>query len=1553
MAFDPQEFLKEEEPQGFDPAAFLAEPETAQDMYNQFDSKVADVTPIDATPEEKDRFGNSFKRRMNSQYISTTSGINASIINESPETYRRYAKTHGFTGNTEADFIEIGSKFAGSRIKDVDSLVREDRNVTNSFLRGLITDGVGSLAETFFREAKNLSGFLAEFDATAPDVERQMDEEVQRLAAKVLSKETLDASDPDLIAWRQAKVQLDVFQDTRRAEQREGLFYEKLEEWEATVRTQRAFDKETQFTVEDEFANSFKGQLITGAGNMVYSLGSFAGGPITGFAANSGAIYQGTVDDARAHGATESEAWDAGVAQLPAAALDSVIDKFLVTRFLKPMKGKMTVGQLIQVTTGAVVSGGMSEGAEQLWQNANAKYLTKYDPKRTLDDGVLTAIALGGILGFAPTPAGAAARLIPGVGSKVKEANPTNGQWDLIRKTETDEEIIENRGPRALDAANGDQDARTELNQIVIGKIENKVEQPFGEPRRVEEVPTSLPLRPGDRVDIGPIIRDAERDVIELDIQAREDDIPPTPEEKRLFQAELEQEIGELDAELKQAAPELVSEDLSRSAKNLAEIELAESEAFVGQEITPSEQLEIEGVKITTEGVVFGEVKQHAVDKQAAKFLSRIVKTENRLGERIDKLKDQIKTNKTQSKVDKLASLVKAAEKLKRVKKLAQASKREALSAARAKFEAKLSTEVNKRLDVVKKNLADRRALTASTRELKQIIKELPRNVRGDLNTLFETLSKRRSPEAQAKVLQTAIAKVDAKIESFNQSLYRAALKRVVKAQVKELVPALGGGKRPGRKLNDIKTYLEERGLFGGEAREQNLIAADLIQKSSLENENKGDLSQLSDADRDILQKSLLPDLSRDDLPSKEYLQALGDLKTLRDDGKTLWEKRQSQEKVKLKSQIFLIFNEIDQRLKQKGNKALRPEEVKEFEGKLSIINQGTFSMKDYRSVSAMLSGLRTDSQIKKILFDKISNNISDSMFNHDEYVRFVQDLEKKHGLNMTQLGDQDLIRLEHSDRVMTNHQAMFVYGHSQNRSGQRHLANTEFGGIRLKGPQVDQIIEALPQNHKDFVDALIDYNDTVMRPRMNEVFNRVYGVDMPWVERYLPLSGLTHTDSFDSILGEAYRIASTNNTSMKARTGSKAAFSDLDLLNSLYRHNQSAEHTISMREDLAMFNQILSDKALQNQMNSVNKTIVPWLKQYLEDVGRGRVQPPNGPIVGMMRMLGNNVRAFHIAVNFGAWFKTQVPLVSVAQDVGKAQLINAMMRPWNGESNWQLAKSKSKMMATRPGTARIQITEIAEAKDRFNRRAPGRTLRGKVTASIAKKMLRMQESAYWAYTPMDTAATSAAWVAKYLDMKNTGHSESESIHQADEIVKVHFPSGRIEELPALFRSGGAEKELTRFTADMNRMLNLGYTKTQLKDRKIQEAIVFGVYSVILSSISLALTDVPWDILKESMGTKEPEKDRGERFLKDAARYGTSQVLGGIPAVGTFAEARMAKVMGDSSASSMMMQNTPIWFYPAVQFNRGNYLTSAASAAGVPAGNLVAPLIDDYLKDED
>ncbi len=159
--------------------------------------------------------------------------------------------------------------------------------------------------------------------------------------------------------------------------------------------------------VDDAFAQSLGGQIIAGLGQAAGTLPLYAV-PGAGPSVTIGQLFQQGRDDALANGADEATADRAGFANVPAAALDVAADKLIIGKILKPLRGKLTVGQLAASVGVNSAVGGASEAGQQGWQNVVARSLVGFDPDRPIDDGVVNALIVGAAVSGTVTAAGQA-----------------------------------------------------------------------------------------------------------------------------------------------------------------------------------------------------------------------------------------------------------------------------------------------------------------------------------------------------------------------------------------------------------------------------------------------------------------------------------------------------------------------------------------------------------------------------------------------------------------------------------------------------------------------------------------------------------------------------------------------------------------------------------------------------------------------------------------------------------------------------------------------------------------------------------------------------------------------------------------------------------------------------------------------------------------------------------------------------------------------------------------------------------------------------------------
>lgn len=871
---------------------------------------------------------------------------------------------------------------------------------------------------------------------------------------------------------------------------------------------------------------------------------------------------------------------------------------------------------------------------------------------------------------------------------------------------------------------------------------------------------------------------------------------------------------------------------------------------------------------------------------------------------------------------------------------------KETASKIRKRAEEKLKAV---RAELKAKNIDQKQALrdqAASVKEaigqVESMVNQMPADVQARFKG-FKKLANAKTLTALQKGLNESLNKLQNLYIEETQKVLVKNINKTVKQTTKDL-KAAKEGKKPFKHGPEVIRQMELAGYNGGEARKvAQQRYEDLIDR--VQSAPDDSPYEMTEGDREIEREAMIPNVAEGQTVDNELLaRYLADLKSVKSNGLSAHNAKKAKRAKRIALTGEKIKNSIDRNSKRKKNKDLSERDAARDRGIKDMIREGNQELLDTRSISAALTGEKRN-RLDTLIFEKVADGVSDSILAHQEYTAFIDQKAKDLGLDLTKSGNIPIRQV--GKKQMSMYEAMFVYGHSQNDLGMEHLKNTDFGGIKLRG-EIQGIIDLLPQNHKDFVDSLIDYNDNVMYPRLNELYMEMYGVPMPKEDRYLPLMNLSSKTAFDHALKENPTFMRIHTSFLRSRSKSKLGFETLELIGSLQKHNASAEHAIALHSTLTDANLMFKDSGLQETMNEAFPGSLAYVREYINTVAKGEMIKPKGQWDRGLRIMRNNTRTYWLAANPGAWAKTQAPMISALQSIDKGAAASAAMRHF-GKSNWRLASSKSKFMKTRPHSNRIEMMELASRN--FE---PGATKTFKNLKAQAKRLHAWsQKYAYWMYTPLDLAATSTAWVGKYTEAMNKHGVEADAILEADDVVKRFFPTGRIDELPPLFREQGMKKELFIFTSDMNRHYNLGYTATQLKQRRVQEAIMFAFYGVLMSSAYLAFTDAGMDAFKETLGLKDEEDERGKQFLKDSARYMASQVVGGIPVLGKVVESTVAAASGDGQLSRMMAKQTPISMYSAGQAMTQNFGTAAFSLFGIPGGNLFAPHIDDYLKDRD
>lgn len=177
-------------------------------------------------------------------------------------------------------------------------------------------------------------------------------------------------------------------------------------------------------------------KVASGLGNVAASLPMYALPPL-GVSATVGQMYQSQYDDAKASGATDIVAHEAGLENIPAAALEVIADKFLIGRVI-PQGTKITKTIVAKAIAESAASEGITEGVQQVWSNRIAQGL--YDVERKLSEGVMESVIVGGIVGGGVTSMGQGVAKIQ-ERFEVRKTKATDEAMDLTRKLDHLESI--------------------------------------------------------------------------------------------------------------------------------------------------------------------------------------------------------------------------------------------------------------------------------------------------------------------------------------------------------------------------------------------------------------------------------------------------------------------------------------------------------------------------------------------------------------------------------------------------------------------------------------------------------------------------------------------------------------------------------------------------------------------------------------------------------------------------------------------------------------------------------------------------------------------------------------------------------------------------------------------------------------------------------------------------------------------------------------------------------------------------------------------------------
>ncbi len=421
-----------------------------------------------------------------------------------------------------------------------------------------------------------------------------------------------------------------------------------------------------------------------------------------------------------------------------------------------------------------------------------------------------------------------------------------------------------------------------------------------------------------------------------------------------------------------------------------------------------------------------------------------------------------------------------------------------------------------------------------------------------------------------------------------------------------------------------------------------------------------------------------------------------------------------------------------------------------------------------------------------------------------------------------------------------------------------------------------------------DFIQKDLDDNFD----RLRNTVRKLYNIDVEPVDFYVPMKRLdiSYESRNDEIMIDlASRSGLTKQYTEKGFIQSRVDISEdrqapirTDLLSLWHQSVLSEESFIHQDQLIKRLHAIAEDlhvrRAVQQKYGSeMNK----WISKYINDLAKGDIYNAMTGSERLQRTLRNHVVIAYLSYNLLSNLKQLVSVIPFLTDAGPYQIMVAA-----GEYLTSRAKAVSKGQIINSEW----LAEIEEKSPTIKHRSISRDFEelkrsnGKFYNEVINKI---GKTGMISLEVIDKVSVAIGWKAVYNKAKSQGKSEIEALKLADKSVVRTQPSGRIQDLAQMYRSGDAFKWFTMFTNALNAYWNMAvYDIPQaVKEKNILKA-AGDITAIALSGAGIAI----------ACGALVGDDDEDKKKKMISGIF--SQFTDSIPIVGSTATSIMNTGMG-------------------------------------------------------
>lgn len=407
-----------------------------------------------------------------------------------------------------------------------------------------------------------------------------------------------------------------------------------------------------------------------------------------------------------------------------------------------------------------------------------------------------------------------------------------------------------------------------------------------------------------------------------------------------------------------------------------------------------------------------------------------------------------------------------------------------------------------------------------------------------------------------------------------------------------------------------------------------------------------------------VAEIQLLKMVGLKDMTSAELRSVYQDVTSLKETGRTLKDLERfnrDSEIIRAKDKIFEIIT---------GNKPLKAEsvslrkevprtvkgEVKNFftvnqygwEEMLDLLSKFDKTSKPYQSFLSNHISKKTD-----LSFNKQNEGEVTSITKVNESLKEVYKLksDKDVLIHINEMQKPvDLGNIMHSDGVARNltisrGEALQMWMWNEDPT----LSDTFSEGLKWGEPAKDAAFGILTEADKAMGQKLLDFYQEYYK-RVNDVYSKEYGIDLPFNENYSPVTRDVETTMPENVLlaneGKAY--ASAKNNSLKSRVKSNIELQPIDALQNVTRHIAKMEHYIAWSDTMFDLRRTFGDKQIRQGIRDFHgPEALKIMDNFINDMARDGISREK--VIKMVDMMRSNVTKALLGLNLKVGLK-QIP---------------------------------------------------------------------------------------------------------------------------------------------------------------------------------------------------------------------------------------------------------------------------------------------------------------------